>query len=809
MTHTPSELISEARRLVANLQSSIEQISVIEPRLLQNPQLANKIETVTASLAEASRRLAQPALRIAMIGTTSAGKSTLVNALIGRQVAPIDADEMSAGILHLVHAERTRLVINHAENACWTAVDEYDCVDVDIYTHLKEKVFKPYHAERQRRNVPIPQIRIEGPLLPMNWPDLFALPPKSGLEIYDLPGLNSVQDSENLKVIQSQLKSCFSLVLLDYSHTDRKSRETLLNEIKEVVDALGGTTDTLLFAVNRVDRRTEQDEPLSERLVRLSQEIQQKLNLPAIPELIPVKALPLFYGQVAWGTSAPFEGMEPTTSFEHQLTYFSGFRKDCKQIIPESSDEYDYEDWFYQRRKVNQLATEDLREWVQWTWQWSEGEILLGKLKERIEEKFAEVIIAPVLMTPLSEVTALQEMLATYCETQRVESTDQLKQKQAELEQNFADIRDTVEKKGDNFLQKIKELNHVIAGDTSDVIVEEDNAIVRKLYSEIDSDCIQKLKRTVSSTKKNLIKNIIKPIEDYYCVRLSFYDFEECFSFLPAEEKKKLCRCADEYRLEVMKDTNAVQNGVSLKAKLSDESGVSEIEMKEKKALCLYRAIRNALTVRANYLLQTQTPELERLLSQILQDEVAELKRIFDEKLSDHAAILTALVMDQHSHARDICLPEDLFVFDDAPESQQHQQRDRTGTLYYEEGSCFKSKKSEGIYENVQYKLLRLPSLQEMVDQWKTGINQAEDKLLLHFGAWIDEIVNRQMEITKSAIENAQSYLVMIMEDRLNQSQEEYQERLSRINDLDSIISNMAKDGLNLKDLQISEHKIK
>ena len=806
MTHTPSELISEARRLVANLQSSIEQISVIEPRLLQNPQLANKIETVTASLAEASRRLAQPALRIAMIGTTSAGKSTLVNALIGRQVAPIDADEMSAGILHLVHAERTRLVINHAENACWTAVDEYDCVDADIYTHLKEKVFKPYHAERQRRNVPIPQIRIEGPLLPMNWPDLFALPPKSGLEIYDLPGLNSVQDSENLKVIQSQLKSCFSLVLLDYSHTDRKSRETLLNEIKEVVDALGGTTDTLLFAVNRVDRRTEQDEPLSERLGRLSQEIQQKLNLPAIPELISVKALPLFYGQVAWGTSAPFEGMEPTTSFEHQLTYFSGFRKDCKNIIPESSDEYDYEDWFYQRRKVNQLATEDLREWVQWTWQWSEGEILLGKLKERIEEKFAEVIIAPVLMTPLSEVTALQEMLATYCETQRVESTDQLKQKQAELEQNFADIRDTVEKKGHSFLEKMGELTRFISQEVSEM-ENADLTVQNDLIAKYNG--VEKIRRTVKSTRRKLTKDILTPVEAYYDKFLGTYELEESFSFLPAQEKKKLCRCADEYRAVVMKDANAVQNGVSLKVKLADTSGVNDIEIKEKKAMCLYRAIRNALTVRANYLLQTQTPELERLLSQILQDEVAELKRIFDEKLSDHAAILTALVMDQHSHARDICLPEDLFVFDDAPESQQHQQRDRTDTLYYEEGSCFKSKKSKGIYENVQYKLLRLPSLQEMVDQWKTGINQAEDKLWLHFGAWIDEIVNRQMEITKSAIENAQSYLVRIMEDRLNQSQEEYQERLSRINDLDSIISNMAKDGLNLKDLQISEHKIK
>ena len=39
--------------------------------------------------------------RIATIGTTSSGKSTIVNALIGRRIAPIEAGEMSGGVLTL------------------------------------------------------------------------------------------------------------------------------------------------------------------------------------------------------------------------------------------------------------------------------------------------------------------------------------------------------------------------------------------------------------------------------------------------------------------------------------------------------------------------------------------------------------------------------------------------------------------------------------------------------------------------------------------------------------------------------------
>ncbi|HEY9771507.1 MAG TPA: dynamin family protein [Coleofasciculaceae cyanobacterium] len=54
---------------------------------------------------ESVTRLENPHFTIATIGTTSSGKSTIVNALIGCKIAPIEAGEMSGGILTIKHSQ--------------------------------------------------------------------------------------------------------------------------------------------------------------------------------------------------------------------------------------------------------------------------------------------------------------------------------------------------------------------------------------------------------------------------------------------------------------------------------------------------------------------------------------------------------------------------------------------------------------------------------------------------------------------------------------------------------------------------------
>ncbi|WP_373481168.1 hypothetical protein [Geminocystis sp.] len=95
----------------------------------------------------------------------------------------------------------------------------------------------------------------------------------------------------------------FSLVILDYMQVDEQHRQKLLTELKRVVEYLQGRTDSMIFILNRVDQRGSDDKPLDVRLQQLKTEIQEQLNLPSLPDIIPFNARLLYYAQCAWGTN--------------------------------------------------------------------------------------------------------------------------------------------------------------------------------------------------------------------------------------------------------------------------------------------------------------------------------------------------------------------------------------------------------------------------------------------------------------------------------------------------------------------------
>jgi hypothetical protein len=138
--------------------------------------LLEKLQAFRVVYEEAVARLQKPSFRIATIGTTSSGKSTIVNALIGRKIAPTEAQEMSAGILRIRHGERSKLVIHNTEGATWECGTWEDLRDEEIYSRLK-LTMEAYHQERGKKRkkrdeaeVGIPQVGVECPLLPVRNP---------------------------------------------------------------------------------------------------------------------------------------------------------------------------------------------------------------------------------------------------------------------------------------------------------------------------------------------------------------------------------------------------------------------------------------------------------------------------------------------------------------------------------------------------------------------------------------------------------------------------------------------------------------
>src|SRR2546423_908172 len=109
-----------------------------DPAYRQRPDVHNELERI-------GYRLNQP-IRIALAGTLKAGKSTLVNALVGEDIAPTDATEATRIVTWFRHGPIPKVTANHrggrrsnvpiARNGGLTfdfaSLDPEDVVDLDV-----------------------------------------------------------------------------------------------------------------------------------------------------------------------------------------------------------------------------------------------------------------------------------------------------------------------------------------------------------------------------------------------------------------------------------------------------------------------------------------------------------------------------------------------------------------------------------------------------------------------------------------------------------------------------------------------------
>ena len=195
----------------------------------------------------------------------------------------------------------------------------------------------PYHQARQKQELIAPQVTAYLPILPAEDASLLGLPEGIGIEFIDLPGLKSIQDRDNLKVIQQQVHKAFSLVALDYLQVDDRHRQRLLEELKKVVEYLQGRTDSMIFILNRVDQRGQDDITISERIEQLQLEIQATLNLDRLPDIIPLSGRFLYYAQCAWGTNAI--GSNSAVDAATRRHYLSGMLEDCSSLVRSHTSE--------------------------------------------------------------------------------------------------------------------------------------------------------------------------------------------------------------------------------------------------------------------------------------------------------------------------------------------------------------------------------------------------------------------------------------------------------------------------------------
>jgi GTPase Era involved in 16S rRNA processing len=718
--------LNTARTLLNELGNALLELVNSAPEIFEDPALKSRLHDFYEAHQEATQRLAHPSLSIATIGTTSSGKSTIVNALMGRRIAPIEAGEMSGGILTLKHSEERKLIIKKTPEAVWETGELTDLSDEELYTKI-QVVMHTYHEERKKKEYIAPHIVAYVPLLPASDLELSGLPEGIGIEFLDLPGLKSIQDRDNLAVIQPLVGKAFSLVALDYLQVDDQHRKKLLEELKKVVISLQGQTDSMIFILNRVDNRGSDDSPIEARLKDLKQEIKEVLELPELPDIIPFNARLLYYAQCAWGTTALSQ--DSKVSQETRLEHLKKMLNDCLQFInlkirennepiddpqtPNLTDNdlesmnardllvllsqqseklveltsakdlssllanlqkpHNVKTWFNEVKDQieNDKPIDDptMRKIVQYVLRWSGGEVLWNCLKTRVQESFAKLVLHPTLFGVFESYDALSEALNILIASRKISS-----QKEVEIQQEkIENIRKNLEKESkkiqEDFNGQIEEVMKSLKSHNP-----QSNIKVEKKAKTKGIQGISQIIDAVRDIEKDLQKSLILLRQDALNNNSGVYELkEELAKVISPALAEDVSRQYDHVSRRLTKFSSQSEDTMVKKVEVSDQSAMQELEHDERYVKLLYHTMRQAITARAEFTLQGQAKLFEKVLQFLVKSQVELLKTCLSRyglsELNFEQAVITDL--EKNLTENPPTLPEKFFDFSVAINTKQ------------------------------------------------------------------------------------------------------------------------------------------
>lgn len=194
---------------------------------------------------------------LCVLGTYSAGKSTLINALIGMEILPSGDGPVTARIFQIKRSkDRDRAMVQFfcgnrrfllrfdldglMENKELTGDPLYDKIATKVAgstagmaAHMNNtlKVLNSYHADEDDRTIS-DLIRIEVP-----FSDTDPWPHDREFVIFDTPGPNSATNDDHTRVLKQAMEGLSNglpIFVAEYTTLDTKDNENLSNEIKEI-----------------------------------------------------------------------------------------------------------------------------------------------------------------------------------------------------------------------------------------------------------------------------------------------------------------------------------------------------------------------------------------------------------------------------------------------------------------------------------------------------------------------------------------------------------------------------------------------
>jgi GTPase SAR1 family protein len=799
--------LNNTRNLLQELGNSVSSLVNSSPDVFDDSGIQSCLQEFLTVYKEAVQRLENPSFRIATLGTTSSGKSTIVNALIGRKIAPIEAGEMSGGVLTLKHSQEHRLMIAETEDAAWETGEWTGLSDEDLYQRIRT-VMHSYHEARKKREYVAPQVTAYVPLLPACDASLLGLPNGIGVELIDLPGLKSVQDRTNLATIQKQVNKAFSLVALDYMQVDDDHRKRLLEELKKVVEYLQGRTDSMIFILNRVDQRGVDDLPLSVRIDKLREEIKDVLSLSELPDVLPFNARLLYYAQCAWG-SAAFN--EPSLmNQEIRLKLLKAMFQDCAGVIRlNTTENRDLKNWFrdIEDRVEDNEAIDDetMRRIIRYSLEWSGGRELWDCFRERVQESFAELVILPALLDVFDNYDALAKSLDVLIQARTIYNQEQVEREREKLAKVRKSLQKSIEKIDSEFKTEIEQLIEGLKNDnpkTRIKIKQDAEKKERKGFSIIFD--------AVNEVEGDLTKALIVPVRDSLKNNEGAFDLRDKIREVTSPSlADDISKAYDNVSRRLSK-FDAESEYLVKRVRANDDKGKKELEHDERYVRLLYHTMRQAISARAEFFLQSKAQQFEQALESLVDEQVKRLKVCLSEENFSSINIEKAAISNLRKKlAQNLpTLPEKFFELPDAIKQNRSKKTEvvgtkteyetRTKTEYqnytesYQDGSCFSSTKTRtktrpvtrnykeavtrNVYEDIEYVELFLPSPDLMAKQWLSGIGKGKASLWDILLEWILKRLDYVSSIFEESVDEITNLAERALQQQLTIIEENFEQ---------------------------------
>ena len=554
----------------------------------------------------------------------------------------------------------------------------------------------------------------------------------------------------------------------------------------------------MIFILNRIDQQGQDDKTISERIEQLQLEIQTTLNLEHLPDIIPLSGRFLFYAQCAWGINPISSNSSVGSATRHH--FLKGMLKDCSSLIRDRiSEDKTLKKWFRDiEDRVDDgeiIDDESMRKILHHVYDWSGGDRLWKCMRDRIRESFSELVILPALIDVLENYKHLVNTIEVEVNIKKISKKEELENKQQNIIDGSERLIREVENIRDRFQQEIKTIIGLLKQDSQ----ANRNNLDRRGIESFDS-----FYDTVRQVEEDLVEHLIFPVRDALEQDKGTYELEEELTKVISPPKAKgIAKAYDSVNRKLSKFKSDDSGYFIIQVRQDDKENVRSMEHAEKSVRSLYYAMRKAITTRAEFTLQGQTKQFETGLSSLVNRLIEELKNACQQELP--ALDLEKVIIsdfENHIDRNPPQLPEELFTFADTIKPNTTSRREVVGnkkeTQHYIEGSCLKQEKTrtvnKNIYDDIEYKELKLPNHKNMARQWADGITKEKQKLWEIIEDWIsyyleqiiqecDRAIDKTIKSTEKAFDKQ---LQEIEQNRVKQSEywQQFERELNHVSEI-------------------------